>query len=86
MVCSGDEDRAVEILLDGLEDEAGRGSVIEALQDPQFSLYTVLPEGLTLNKLLITNSKLRTAFEREARLVPEEYVPLARIKQQQNIN
>jgi len=86
MVCGDEEDRAVEVLLDALEDEeeAGRSAVIEALQDRQFSFYTLRPEGSDLHHLLGTNSRLRRAFEKEARLIPEKYVPLARIKQQQN--
>lgn len=75
MMCSGDDDAAVAIMLEALEDGSGR----TALQDPRFSFYVVRPEEKNLHELLEANEELRTAFEKKARLIPEKYLPLAQI-------
>lgn len=78
--CLGDDDRAEQLILDGLRDDEKREGLLGELQAVEFDLFytsTILPHP---RDLLATHPALREEFFRHARLIPVQFYPAASLK------
>lgn len=78
--CAGAPGEATALLLEGIRDERYRAGVVSALQPSAFDLFYTPSQLPEQRDLLDTSAELRAAFERYARLVPEEFIPTASIR------
>lgn len=78
--CSGNDERAAQVMLDGLRDEEKREGLLEELQPVEFDLFyspSILPRP---RDLLTTHAALREEFFKHARLIPAQFYPAASLK------
>ncbi|WP_338445394.1 hypothetical protein V5F89_09400 [Pelagerythrobacter marensis] len=77
LLCAGQRDEALAMLIDGIGDERTRAGVIIGLLPEEYDLFytaSLLPRP---RDLLATSRELRTAYERWAREIPDTFVPAA---------
>lgn len=76
LLCAGERERAAALVIDGLQVDAKRGAMIEALQKHEFDLfysYSALPN---IHAELRHHPEVAVVFDKLARDIPEEYIPL----------
>ena len=79
LLCVEERAEAVNLLLEGIADEPNRSLVLGGLQPSTFELFytpSKLPHPV---ELLDESAELQAAFERYARVIPEEFTPTASI-------
>lgn len=81
-LCVGDRKRAAEITVKGLENEKERRTLIEALQNPLFDPFYSNSQLPTVHDELRTHPDVTKAFDRVARSIPDQFVPLGSHRRQ----
>ena len=81
--CAGRNDQAVALALSALAKERLRDGVIENIQPDAFDLFYTRSELPTLRDLLPDYPELATAFAAHARMLPDEFTPVAAIRREQ---
>lgn len=77
LLCQNREDEAVALLLEGLEDEEKRSSILVEMQPEEVDLFYTPTKLRTAHDLLADQALLRSSFERYGRIIPEEFYSLA---------
>jgi tetratricopeptide (TPR) repeat protein len=76
MLCVGERERAATLMIKGLEDDTKRDQFIEALQKPEFELFYAESSLPSINGELRHHPDVAKLFDRLARDVPDEYIPM----------
>jgi tetratricopeptide (TPR) repeat protein len=82
MLCLGENDKAAKIAIEGLSDAEGKGGVVADLQKREFQLFYTRSKLPTLRELLRSRPDVSAAFDKVARDIPDEFMPLAGIQRE----
>jgi hypothetical protein len=76
-ICAGDIERAAQIVIEALRDPVYAETMATELQKPEFRIFYTRSKLQTLRDALMSRPDVRAAFDKVARDIPDQFIPLA---------
>ena len=83
LLCAGEREQAASMTIKGLNDDNKQAQFVEALQKPEFEFFYAESSLPGIHDELSNHPDVARVFDRIARMVPDEYIPLVGVKRRE---